>query len=571
LREQLRAIRRELGDGDGRGAEVDELRARLDGRGLPDEVRREAHKQLRRLEQLAADSAEAGVLRAWLDWVVELPWREATPDRHDLGHARTVLDEDHYDLAAVKARILEHLAVLALRGDRARGSILCLSGPPGVGKTSLGRSIARALGRKFVRVSLGGVRDEAEIRGHRRTYVGAMPGRLLQGMKQSGSVNPVFMLDEIDKLGVERTGDPSAALLEVLDPEQNHAFRDHYLGLAYDLSRVMFVATCNHAAAIPAALRDRLEVIELSGYSEGQKLAIARRHLLPRQLEAAGLGPDEVSFSPLALRAVVRGWTRESGLRELERQIGRVCRRIARRIVERRVDDSSPGEPRPAVRVTARSLERRLGPPPHLDVAGVPGAEPAVGVAVGLAWTPWGGEVLSIEAQSMPGKGSLLLTGQLGDVMRESAQAALSWARAHAGSLGLPEDFFASRELHVHVPAGAVPKDGPSAGATIATALVSLLSGRPVAAGVAMTGEITLRGHVLPVGGLREKLLAAARVPHLTTVIIPEGTLREVAHLPRTLRERLRIVGAGTLDALLAVAVPGLPPVARPRPEVARG
>jgi ATP-dependent Lon protease len=427
-----------------------------------------------------------------------------------------------------------------------------------VGKTSLGRSIARALGRRFVRVSLGGVRDEGEIRGHRRTYVGAMPGRLLQGMKSAGTVNPVFMLDELDKLGHERQGDPSAALLEVLDPEQNAAFRDHYLGLPYDLSRVMFLATCNHAAAIPPALRDRLEVIELAGYSELQKLAIARRHLVPRQLDAAGLAASDLSFSAAALRQMVREYTRESGLRELERQIGRTCRKIARRVAEQ-----GRGA---AVRVTAASLQRRLGPPSYPgELPGAPGSEEAIGVAVGLAWTPWGGEVLQVEAQSMPGKGTLVLTGQLGDVMRESAQAALSWARARATELGLPEDFFGTREIHVHVPAGAVPKDGPSAGATLATALVSLLTGTPVAAGVAMTGEITLRGHVLPVGGLREKLLAAARQPSLRTVIVPEANLRELGRLPRHLRERLRVVGVRGLEELLAIAVPGLlhPPFGR--------
>ena len=552
LREQMNAIRRELGDADTRGDELEELRVRVEARGLPDEALREARKQLRRLDQLSGEAAEAGVLRAYLDWIVELPWHESSADDFDLPKARRVLDEDHYDLRQVKDRILEHLAVLKLRGDSARGSILCLTGPPGVGKTSLGRSIARALGRRFVRVSLGGVRDEGEIRGHRRTYVGALPGRLLQGMKSAGTVNPVFMLDELDKLAHERTGDPSAALLEVLDPEQNAAFRDHYLGLPYDLSRVMFLATCNHAAAIPPALRDRLEVIELSGYSEQQKLAIARRHLVPRQLEAAGLAARDLAFSVAALRVMIREYTRESGLRELERQIGRTCRKIARRVAEQ-------GRAAAPVKVSAKSLERRLGPPTYpSELPGAPGSEAAVGVAVGLAWTPWGGEVLQVEAQLMPGKGTLVLTGQLGDVMRESAQAALSWARARAAELGLPEDFFGAREIHVHVPAGAVPKDGPSAGATLATALVSLLTHTPVAAGIAMTGEITLRGHILPVGGVREKLLAAARQSSLHTVIVPEANLRELGRLPRHLRERLKVIGVRGLEELLAIAVPGL-------------
>jgi ATP-dependent Lon protease len=554
LREQLRAIRSELGDVDTRG-ELDELRGKLESRGLPDEALREARKQLARLEQLPAEAVEGGMLRAWLDWVAELPWHGASQDNLDLKNARAVLDEDHYDLRHVKDRILEYLAVLKLKGDRARGTILCLAGPPGVGKTSLGRSIARALGRRFVRISLGGVRDEGEIRGHRRTYVGAMPGRVLAGMKQAGTMNPVFMLDELDKLGHEHRGDPSAALLEVLDPEQNAAFRDHYLGLPYDLSRVLFLATCNHPGAIPAALRDRLEIIDLTGYSERQKLAIARRHLVPRQLEAAGLTSADLRFTGRALTAIIREYTRESGLRELERQIGRIARRRARHVAEHE------GAARRAVTITARALEKRLGPPTYPSAQpGAPGSEEAVGVAVGLAWTPWGGEVLQVEAQSMPGKGTLLLTGQLGDVMRESAQAALSWARARAAQLGLPEGFFAEREIHLHVPAGAVPKDGPSAGATMAAALVSLLSGARVAAGVAMTGEISLRGHILPVGGLKEKLLAAARAPHIRTVLVPEANLGELAGLPRHLRERLRIIGVANVDALLAVAVPGALP-----------
>jgi ATP-dependent Lon protease len=557
LREQLRAIRKELGDGDGRGVELDELRARLASRGLPPEVEREAQAQRRRLEQLSTESAEAGVLRAFLDWIVELPWAEKSGAAVDMERARTVLDADHHGLADVKDRLLEHLAVLKLRGDKARGGTLCLAGPPGVGKTSLGRSIARALDRRFVRVSLGGVRDESEIRGHRRTYVGALPGRILQAMKQAGTIDPVIMLDEIDKLGADLRGDPASALLEVLDPEQNGSFRDHYLSLPYDLSKVMFVATCNHAAAIPAALRDRLELIEIPGYSQQQKQAIAIHHLVPRQVEAAGLDASQLAFSAPALAGIIDRYTREAGLRELERQIGRVARRVARRVAER--------GPRPGgVTVSSGSLERRLGPAPYPDVQpGVPGALGEIGVSIGLAWTPYGGEVLQIETQAVPGKGGLVLTGQLGDVMRESAQAALSWARAHAARLGLAADFFSRREIHVHVPAGAVPKDGPSAGVTMAAALVSLLAARPAAAGVAMTGEITLRGHVLPIGGLRDKLLAASRSPALHTVIVPAGNMPEVGAMPRHLRQRLNIIGARTLDEVLAVAVPdALAPIA---------
>jgi ATP-dependent Lon protease len=551
LREQLRAIRTELGDGDARGLELEELRGRLAARELPVEVRREAETQLRRLEMLSAESAEAGVLRAYLDWIVELPWTELEGGSVDLGRARQVLDEEHHGLPEVKARLLEHLAVLKLRGERARGVTLCLAGPPGVGKTSLGRAIARALGRRFVRVSLGGVRDEGEIRGHRRTYVGALPGRILQAMKQAGTTNPVVMLDELDKMGTEQRGDPSSALLEVLDPEQNAAFRDHYLSLPYDLSRVMFVATCNHPAALPPALRDRLEIIEIPGYSQRQKLAIATRHLVPRQIDAAGLTTAQLRFSPLALRGIIEKYTREAGLRELERQIARVARKVARRVAEQGVKEGG-------VTVVSASLERRLGPPPFPDAQpGAPGASAEIGTAVGLAWTPWGGEVLQIETQAMPGKGTLVLTGQLGEVMRESAQAALSWARAHASLLGLGADFFSRRELHVHVPSGAVPKDGPSAGVTIAAALVSLLAGVPSAPGVAMTGEISLRGHVLPIGGLRDKLLAAARTPSLHTVIVPEANLSELATLPRHLKARLRVIGARNLEEVLAVAVPG--------------
>ncbi|MGZ3406471.1 MAG: endopeptidase La, partial [Polyangia bacterium] len=505
LREQLRQIQSELGGGAGK-SDNDALRAQIESARMPPEARGEADRQLRRLEQANPDSAEAGVLRTYLEWLVELPWVVATDDKLDLAEARRILDEDHYGLDDVKDRILEHLGVLKLTRERGRvekGPILCFVGPPGVGKTSLGRSIARALGRKFVRMSLGGVRDEAEIRGHRRTYVGAMPGRVIQGMKSAGTINPVFVLDEIDKLGADFRGDPSSALLEVLDPEQNSTFRDHYLGVAYDLSKVLFIATANASDPIPKALGDRMEVIRLAGYAEEEKLEITRRHVLPRQLHAAGLDAESFKLSDTVLRLIITEYTREAGLRDLERQIARIARKVARQEVEDREAKKKTSK----VTITAEKLRKYLGPPqaPHLDRSA---AVDEVGAATGLAWTPYGGEVLEVEAQWMPGKGSLILTGQLGDVMKESAMTALSYARARAGSLGLKEGFYAEREIHIHVPAGAVPKDGPSAGVTMACALVSLLTGQPVRRDVAMTGEITLRGRVLPVGGLKEKLLA---------------------------------------------------------------
>ena len=550
LREQLRQIQSELGGG-GKG-ELDQLRAQVEQARMPEEARAEADRQLRRLDQANPDSAEAGVLRTYLEWLVEVPWVDATDDRLDLAAARQILDEDHYGLEDVKDRILEHLGVLKLtraRGRQEKGPILCFVGPPGVGKTSLGRSIARALGRKFVRMSLGGVRDEAEIRGHRRTYVGAMPGRVIQGLKQAATVNPVFVLDEIDKLGADFRGDPSSALLEVLDPEQNGTFRDHYLGVAYDLSKVLFIATANAADPIPKALGDRMEIIRLSGYSEEEKLEITRRHVLPRQLQAAGLDEESLRLTEPALRTIITDYTREAGLRDLERQVARIARKVARKEVE----DRERGKKIARITITPGNVSKYLGPAlaPHLAREG--GVD-EVGAATGLAWTPYGGEVLEIEAQWMPGKGSLILTGQLGDVMKESAMTALSYARARAGSLGLKEGFYAEREIHIHVPAGAVPKDGPSAGVTMACALVSLITGQPVRRDVAMTGEITLRGRVLPVGGLKEKLLAAARAG-VVQVIVPADNARDLEQLDGKAMRGVRIVLARTMDDVLAAAL----------------
>jgi ATP-dependent Lon protease len=498
------------------------------------------------------DSAEAGVIRTYLEHLADLPWYKTTADNLDLQLTRAILDEDHHGLPDVKDRILEHLSVLKLqraRGDEDRhaATILCFCGPPGVGKTSLGRSIARALGRRFVRISLGGVRDEAEIRGHRRTYVGALPGRILQAMRQAGTVNPLVVLDEIDKLGGDFRGDPGAALLEVLDPEQNHTFRDHYLGVAYDLSQVLFIATANAIDPIPRALADRMELIRLAGYAEEEKVQIARRHVVPRQLRAAGLQPEQIEFSPSALRHVVVDYTREAGLRDLERQVAQVCRKVARRVAE--------GDDR-QVHVTPASLRGFLGPP-QPRMTGKNEAD-EVGVATGLAWTPFGGEVLRIEAQAMPGKGSLILTGQLGDVMKESAMTALSYARARAAKIGLKEGFYGEREIHVHVPAGAVPKDGPSAGVTIAAAVVSLLMNAPLRNDVAMTGEITLRGRVLPVGGLKEKLLAAARA-ELGTVIVPAENSRDLEAIDKKLLRGMRVVLARNMDDVLGAAIAGRP------------
>ena len=557
LREQLRQIRHELGDDNSFRDEIEEVRHKIEGAGLPAEARAEADKQVRRLEQMSSESAEAAVVRSYLDLVVELPWKESEAAPVDLASARAVLDEDHYDLEHVKERILDYLAVYKLRKD-GRGPILCFLGPPGVGKTSLGRSIARALGRKFVRISLGGVRDEAEIRGHRRTYVGALPGRILQGLKTAGAKNPVFMLDEVDKLGSDYRGDPSAALLEVLDPEQNYAFRDHYLGVPYDLSKVLFIATANLADTIPPPLRDRMETLRLSGYSEEEKLAIAERYLLPKQTREAGLTDRHLLVGRPMLRKVIAEYTREAGLRELERQLAQIARKVARRIVEKGGLADAKGKAKRAVPISLDDLAKFLGPPKYIPDERQQADE--IGIANGLAWTQAGGEVLHVEAQIMAGKGTLILTGQLGDVMKESAQAALSYARVQASNLGIEGDFFADRQIHIHVPAGAVPKDGPSAGVTMACVLVSLASGIPIRRDVAMTGELTLRGRVLPVGGLKEKLLAAARAG-MHVAIVPAGNLAELSEIPDFLRQRIKLEPVHSMTQVLAIAL------ARPLPQ----
>lgn len=543
LREQLRAIQSELGETDAKAEDLLELRAQIDKAKLPAEVGKEAHKQLRRLETMPVEAAEYSMLRTYLEWLAELPWQKSTRDSIDLSAARRILDEDHYDLEKVKERILEFLAVCKLK-KKLKGPVLCFVGPPGVGKTSLGKSVARALGRKFVRVSLGGLRDEAEIRGHRRTYVGALPGRIIQSMKQAGSNNPVFMLDELDKVGgADFRGDPSAALLELLDPEQNHAFSDHYINLPFDLSKVLFIATANVLDSVPSALKDRLEVIRLAGYSTEQKLAIARRYLIPRQLEANGLQEKDLSLSRNAVLKIIGEYTAEAGLRNLERELGSVCRKVALRRAE---DDLR------TVRVTAGTVAGYLGPPRYLDEDKL--GQHEVGVATGLAWTEVGGQILHIEASIMPGSGQLHLTGQLGDVMKESAQAALSYARAHAGQWGIDADFHKTLDIHIHVPAGAIPKDGPSAGVTMVTALVSILSQRPVNREVAMTGEMTLRGQVLSVGGIKEKLLAAVRAG-MRTVVLPRRNEKDLVDVPSGLRRRLNLLFADRVDDVLTAAL----------------
>jgi len=551
LREQLRQIRHELGDDNSFRDEIEEIRGKIEKAGLSAEARNEADKQVRRLEQMSSESAEAAVVRSYLDLVVELPWKEPEALPVDLASASKVLDQDHYDLEHVKERILDYLAVYKLRKD-GRGPILCFLGPPGVGKTSLGRSIARSLDRKFVRISLGGVRDEAEIRGHRRTYVGALPGRILQGLKTAGARNPVFMLDEVDKLGSDYRGDPSAALLEVLDPEQNHAFRDHYLGVPFDLSKVLFIATANLADTIPAPLRDRMETLRLAGYSEEEKLVIAERFLLPKQTREAGLSDRDMVVGRPILRKVISEYTREAGLRDLERQVAQLARKVARRIVEKGELPAGKGKARPSSTLSMDDLANFLGPPKYIPDERQRTDE--IGIANGLAWTQAGGEVLHIEAQLMAGKGTLTLTGQLGDVMKESAQAALSFARVQANRLGIEGDFFADRQIHIHVPAGAVPKDGPSAGITMAVVLVSLASGIPIRRDVAMTGEVTLRGRVLPVGGLKEKLLAAARAG-IHVAIVPAGNLAELGEIPDFLRQRIKIKPVHTMTEVLSIAL----------------
>jgi len=546
LREQMRAIQGELGENDSRSEDISELKEKLAKAKLPKEANEEAEKQLRRLESMHPEAAEYSLLRTYMDWLVELPWSHSTRDNLDLIKARMVLDEDHFNLEKVKERILEFLAVRKLKKNL-KGPVLCFVGPPGVGKTSLGKSIARALGRKFIRISLGGVRDEAEIRGHRRTYIGALPGRIIQGIKQAGTNNPVFMLDELDKVGADFRGDPSAALLELLDPEQNHAFSDHYINLPFDLSKVLFIATANVMDPVPAALKDRLEVIRLSGYTAEEKLTIAQRYLIPRQVDANGLKDGDISFSNPALLRLITEYTAESGLRNLEREIGSICRKVARRFAE--------GKTKP-VQISATAVSRYLGVPRFLREE--ERQQDEVGVATGLAWTEVGGDILYVEVTTMKGKGQLTLTGHLGDVMKESAQAALSYARANAEQFGISQDLFETRDIHVHVPAGAIPKDGPSAGVTMVSALVSALSGRPISKDVAMTGEITLRGKVLPIGGLKEKILAA--VQHkIGTVILPYRNQKDLEEIPPHLRKKVKLELVQHVNDVLAIALKDRP------------
>jgi ATP-dependent Lon protease len=550
LREQMKVIQRELGQTDERSAELDELRGKLDAAGLPEEARKEADRELERLARTPPSSAEYTVARTYLDWLIELPWQTSTDDNLDIKRAQTILDEDHHDLTRIKDRIVEYLAVRKLKPD-SKGLILCFVGPPGVGKTSLGRSIARSMGRKFHRLSLGGVRDEAEIRGHRRTYIGALPGRIIQGLRRCGSNNPIFMLDEVDKLGADFRGDPSSALLEVLDPQQNTSFVDHYVDVPFDLSRVMFITTANLLHPIPPALQDRMEVIELPGYAEHDKMVIAKRYLVPRQLDENGLSASKLAFDDGAIQRIIREYTREAGVRNLERTIGTVCRKVARKVAS--------GAKRQRT-IRARSLPGLLGPPKFQHEATERLHEP--GVAVGLVWTAAGGDILYIEATIMQGKGGLMLTGQLGDVIKESAQAALSYIRTHADRLGIDPEFMKGHDIHIHFPAGAIPKDGPSAGVTIATALVSMLTRECVRDGLAMTGEITLRGRVLPVGGVKEKILAAHRAG-IERVVLPKRCVDDLEDVPAGILEELEIIPVTRLDQVLKAAFESRPKPAK--------
>ncbi len=550
LRQQLKAIQEELGEGDEVQAEANELREQLEALKLPDEVSKQVERELSRLERLQPAMAEYGVVRSYLEWIASLPWDQATQDNLDLKHARRVLDTDHYDIEQVKDRILEFLAVRSLIGEdnvQPAGSILTFVGPPGVGKTSLGRSVARALGRQFERISVGGVRDEAEIRGHRRTYIGAMPGVIIRALRDAGAHNPVLMIDEIDKMGADFRGDPASAMLEVLDPEQNRTFRDHYLDLPFDLSNVLFITTANTLETIPGPLRDRMEVIQLAGYTQDEKLQIAKRYLVPRQITRNGLTPARVAFSDSGLKTIIAQYTREAGVRQLEREVGATIRKVARQVAE--------GTLKRKVTLTQPRVHELLGKPRFYPETRRRTSRP--GVATGLAWTPVGGDVLFVEASSMPGTGRLTITGQLGDVMRESAQTALSYVRANSGELfgtELPSEWFAEHDVHIHVPAGAIPKDGPSAGVTMVTALVSLLSDRAVRSEVAMTGEVTLTGQVLPIGGLKEKALAA-QLYGVRTVIAPDLNEPDTDEIPEHLRRSLRFVFVSTIDQVLEAAL----------------
>ncbi|KPK65976.1 MAG: peptidase [Planctomycetes bacterium SM23_32] len=550
LRQQLKAIQEELGEADAQVAEAQELRQQIEEKNLPEEAMKEAERELTRLERINPASPEYSVARTYLDWIIALPWSESTPDNLDLDDARRILDEDHYGLEDIKERMLEFLAVRRLRGDM-RGSILCFVGPPGTGKTSIGKSIARAMGRKYIRVSLGGTRDEAEIRGHRRTYIGSLPGRIISALRKAGSNNPVFMLDEVDKLGADFRGDPASALLEVLDPEQNSTYTDHYLEVPFDLSKVLFICTANFLDPVPPALKDRMEVLEFPGYTEEEKLQIARQYLLPQQIEASGLKPDHLSITDEAMRRLINEYTREAGVRNLERNIASICRKVAKKIA---MEEEATEE------VDAQKVADLLGPPKFVRETAERLDEP--GVAAGLAWTPTGGDIIFVEATMTPGDGKLTLTGMLGDVMKESAQAALTYVRAHARQLGADPETFKKSDFHIHVPAGAIPKDGPSAGITMALALASLCSGRKVRHEVAMTGEITLRGKVLPVGGIKEKVLAARRAG-IKTVVLPERNEKDLADLPDYARQDLQFVTVDKVEEILPAALVAEPVAAK--------
>lgn len=542
LRQQMRAIQKELGEGDGKTGDLDDLRQKIDDAKMSPEALKAADNEYERLKNIPVESAEHSMVRTYLEWLVNLPWSNISEDNLDIKHAREVLDEDHYDLEKIKDRILEYLAVRKLKQD-SKGPILCFAGPPGVGKTSLGQSIARAMGRKFVRLSLGGVRDEAEIRGHRRTYIGSLPGRIIQSLRSAGTGNPLFMLDEIDKLGMDFRGDPASALLEVLDPEQNFSFSDHYLDVPFDLSKVMFITTANYLEPVPPALRDRMEVIELAGYTEEEKLQIAKRHIVPKQVTEHGLKEEHILFTDDALLRIAGGYTHEAGVRNMEREIGAVCRKIARAITEGRTEQTI---------ITPESVTDLLGPIKFWPEVAEQQQEP--GVAIGLAWTPNGGDILFIEATRMAGKKGLTLTGHLGDVMKESAQTALSYVRSQVDRLNIAPDFYDNCDLHIHVPSGAIPKDGPSAGITMVTALASLLTGRKVRQDVAMTGEITLRGKVMPIGGLKEKVLAARRAG-VTTVILPERNEKDLDDIPANVKEQMNFKFVTNIKDVLDAAL----------------